>query len=648
MLKQSIKTIKGIGSKKAEFFASLGVYSLLDLMSLYPFRYEDLSSPSMISDIENEEEAVFLARVLSFESSRSYNGKNILRVNLSDDYSKMQAIFVNSPYIQKLLIKDEIYWFHGKCSVYGKYKSVFHPEFLLYSDKPEGMGIKPVYPLNKDLKQKDIKNALASCENLFDLIEENLPEKIIDKFDLIKKSEAMYAMHFPSSMENVEKARYRLKFEEIYLQQKEIFEKRKLEREKKRKNFYTDVNSEEIFSIYDFELTESQKKTVEDIRCDLKSDAIMKRLIFGDVGSGKTVIAISAAYMALKSSYQTCIMAPTEVLATQHYEEFKKYLSKEAKICLLVASVKEKDRLIKEIAAGRYDIIVGTHALIQENVSFKKLSIIVTDEEHRFGVKQRHSLQNKALDGADTLSMSATPIPRTLSMIYYGNLDISYLVDMPKGRKKIITKFVDGRENKKKLLKFIYDKIKEGEQAYFLAPRIEDDEEKNKSSVEKMVKYFREIFPDFSISYLYGKMNSAEKERRMEAFKKGEISILISTTVIEVGINVPNATIILISGIENFGLSQLHQLRGRVGRGEKQSYCFLTTNKKSPNLMNRVKAMERYNSGFDIAEMDLKMRGPGEILGDKQHGFKLFKLIDYLEDHDLIMKVHKIFLNNED
>ncbi len=648
MLSQSIKTIKGIGGKKAEFFASLGVYSLLDLMCLYPFRYEDLSKASEISDLENEEEAVFLARVLSFESSRSHNGKNILRVNLSDDHSKIQAIFVNSPYMQKLLKKDELYWFHGKCSVYGKYKSVFHPEFLLYADKPEGMGVKPIYPLSKDLKQKDIRNSLEACKNLFDLIEENLPKNIINKYKLVKKSEAMYTMHFPNKMEDVERAKYRLKFEEIYLQQKEIFEKRRLEKEEKRKKFYADINSEEIYSIFDFELTESQKQTIKDIRTDLNSDSLMKRLIFGDVGSGKTVIAISAAYMAVKSSYQTCIMAPTEVLATQHYEEFKKHLSEHARICLLVASIKEKDKLIKDIAEGRYDIIIGTHALIQDNVVFKHLSVIITDEEHRFGVNQRISLKNKALDGADALSMSATPIPRTLSMIYYGNLDISYLVDMPKGRKKIITKFVDGNDNKKKLIKFIYDKIKEGEQAYFLAPRIEEDEEKNKSSVEKMVKYFREVYPDLTISYLYGKMSSDEKDKRMEAFKKGEISILISTTVIEVGINVPNASIILISGIEHFGLSQLHQLRGRVGRGEKQSYCFLTTNNKSPNLIKRARVMENYSSGFDIAEMDLKMRGPGEILGDKQHGFKLFKLVDYVEDYELIMKIHKIFLNNED
>ncbi len=644
MLSQSIKTIKGIGSKKAEFFANLGVFTLLDLMSLYPFRYQDLSQAKMIKDIQNEEEAVFLARVFSLESSRSQKGKNILRVNLNDNNNTIQAIFVNSPYMSKLLKKGELYWFYGKCQSYGKYKSVFHPEFALFSENPAGMGIKSIYPLSQDLKQKDVKNAMTSCQNLFELVPENLPKTIIDDFSLLPKSKAMYLMHFADNMEDIEKAKYRLKFEEIYLQQKQIFEARQKQKEQTRQHFYEDVAIEELYSLFNFELTNSQKQTIIEIKNDLKNETLMNRLIFGDVGSGKTAVAIVSSYIAFKSNYQSCIMAPTEVLAKQHYDEFKKILGDKASISLLVSSVKNKNKILDNLQNGSCDIVIGTHAIIEDTVEFNNLSMVITDEQHRFGVKQRSALKNKAPNGADILSMSATPIPRTLSMVYYGDLDISYLLDMPKGRKEVITKYVAGVDDKRKLIKFIYDRLNEGEQAYFLAPRIEDNDEKTKTSVEKMYQYFKEVYPNFQIEYLHGKINPIEKNRIMESFKEGKTQILIATTVIEVGVNVPNATIMLISSIENFGLSQLHQLRGRVGRGNKQSYCFLTANKITDTVLQRVDAMQDYHSGFDIAEIDLKMRGPGEIVGNRQHGFKKFKLVDYEKDYELIMKIHQLFI----
>ncbi len=643
MLNQSIKSIKGIGDKKASFFKNMGVSNLYDLLSLYPFRYEDLSKATKISDMEDDVYYVFVARVVYFESSYSKGGKKMIKVELEDDSSSLEAIFVNMPYLKSILKKGEIYWFYGKCSTFGNYKSTFHPEFFSYENYPNGMGIRPIYSLSGDLKQKDVKSSIEACKNLFELIAENLPDEIIKKENLMQKNEAMFTMHFPKSFDDLERAKYRLKFEEIYLQQEIISNKRKVNKEAKRKHLYDEVSSDEIYSLFDFEMTNSQKSAITEMKDDLQSDILMNRLLFGDVGSGKTAIAISLSYIAVKNGYQACIMAPTEVLARQHYSEFSKTLGDYYNVELLVSSVKNKNEITDLLKSGEIDIIIGTHALIEDNVIFNKLSMIITDEEHRFGVNQRKALKNKAISGADYLSMSATPIPRTLSMIHYGDLDISYLTDMPKNRKKIITKYVNGNESKRKLLKFIYDAFKNGEQAYFLAPRIEDYEEQNKNSVEKMYKSLSSIFKGFEIAYLHGKMKAEEKNQIMSDFKLGKIQALVSTTVVEVGVDVPNATIIVISQMENFGLSQLHQLRGRVGRGDKQSYCFLISDNKNENTAMRIEAMQNYDSGFDLAEIDLKMRGAGDILGTRQHGFKQFKLVDYFEDRELIEKVASLF-----
>lgn len=643
MLQQSIKILKGIGGKKAEFFANLGVHTLQDLLHLYPLRYEDLRRPMPISELRNDESAVFLARVDGFEQSVSSGGKKMIRAKLAYDGSSVQALFVHMPYLQNLLKKGEIYWFYGKVSVNGSFRTLFHPEFYAYSEYPNGLGIKPVYPLSRDLKQKDVRNAVESCKNLFQMIADPIPDEVLSQFSLISKAEALSFVHFPETLEEIEKGRFRLKFEELYLQQKKVFEAR-LERQlEKRKHYYKPISEEELFSLFEFELTPSQKSTLQEVKRDLDDALLMRRLVFGDVGSGKTVIAIASCYLAVKSGFQACVMAPTEVLAKQHFLEFTQRLGEACRIALFVSSEKNKEDLAKELREGGIDIAIGTHALIEEKIEFKNLALVVTDEQHRFGVRQRNHLKEKAKNGADVLTMSATPIPRTLSMVYYGDIDISYLTDMPKGRKKVITKFVNGNDQKRKLLKFIYDRVKSGEQAYFLAPRIDDDEEKTKSSVEKMYRYFKGIYKDLSIGALHGKMKAEEKNAVMQDFKDGKVQILISTTVIEVGVNVPNATIMLISNMEYFGLSQLHQLRGRVGRSDKQSYCFLTTSKPSDSVTMRVKAMETCDNGFDIAEMDLKLRGPGEMLGSRQHGFERFRLIDYSKDQDLIHSIRSIF-----
>lgn len=643
MLNQSIKILKGIGGKKAEFFANLGVHTLRDLLHLYPLRYEDLRKSMPISELRNDQSAVFLAMVEGFEQTISSGGKKMTRAKLAYDGSSVQALFVHMPYLQNLLKKGEIYWFYGKVSVNGTFRRLFHPEFYAYPEYPNGLGIKPIYPLSRDLKQKDVRNAVESCKNLFSMITDPIPDEILSRFSLISKAEALYSVHFPKDLEEIERARFRLKFEELYLQQKKVFEARLEHQLEIRKHFYKPLSEEELFSLFEFELTASQKSTLQEIQRDLDGELLMRRLVFGDVGSGKTAIAIASCYLAVKSGFQACVMAPTEVLAKQHFLEFSERLGETYRIALLVSSEKNKKKLAEDLREGRIDIVVGTHALIEEKIDFKNLALVVTDEQHRFGVRQRKHLKEKAKNGADVLSMSATPIPRTLSMVYYGDIDISYLTDMPKGRKKVITRFVDGNDQKRKLLKFIYDKVKSGEQAYFLAPRIDDDEEKTKSSVEKMYHYFKSIYKDFSISALHGKMKAEEKNAVMQNFKDGKVQILISTTVIEVGVNVPNATIMLISNMEHFGLSQLHQLRGRVGRSEKQSYCFLTTSKPSDSVALRVQAMETCDNGFDIAEMDLKLRGPGEISGSKQHGFERFRLVDYSRDQDLIQSIRNIF-----
>lgn len=641
MFNRSVLTIKGIGDKKAKALNKLGISTVMDLLEHYPKRYDDFSKPSRIAGLNSGEHGVFLARVISSEKTYSASGKAMIKFELADDDASITAIFMNSPYMSKLLKSGVIYWFHGEITLAGRKLCVFHPEFCEYKKSPEGFGIRPVYPLSGGIKQGDLINALTSCRDLIPLVNETLPKSVVSSANLVARSEALSLIHFPNNISDTIRARRRLVFEEMYNVQVSLLLAKKAIRMNPRICTYKVLELENVFSMFPFDLTSSQKEVIGEIFSDLYSEYTMNRLVFGDVGSGKTVVAIAAAIAAIKSGYQVAVMAPTEILARQHFDVFSKFLAKDISLDLLLSAVKDKKDVLSNVSQGKTDILIGTHALIQSSVEFKALQIVITDEQHRFGVTQRSALKDKALEVPDILALSATPIPRTLSMALYGDLDISYLTDMPSGRKAIITRYIPNAE-KLALVDEIREHLLNGERAYFVAPRIEDDEAADLHSAELMYDGLKKIYKNFNVGLLHGKMSQDEKFSIMSDFKNGLIQILVATSVIEVGIDVKEASIIVISDADRFGLSQLHQLRGRVGRGERQGYCFLTGDISKGTSKSRIDAMVNENSGFKLAEIDLQLRGAGQVLGTRQHGFEKFKIADYARDYDVIKEARSI------
>ncbi len=634
MIYTSIKNLKGVGEKKAKLFAKLGVHTLFELIEYYPKRYDDMSKIYKIEDLEIGLKATFLARVVSISTNVSYNGKIITKVVVSDDNSRLNIIFLNARYISNMLKVDNLYYFNGTLTAD---KTVFYPEFVSFEDKPNGFGIRPVYSLTKGLSNADFSKLIDQIINVINTVPNILPKFILEKYSFLNRSEALLELHKPSSIKKLDRAKEVLIYEEIFLNQFLLFSSREIISREVKNFTYTKVEVNNIENKFPFKFTPSQKNVIEEIYNDMLSEKVMNRLIHGDVGCGKTAIAIAATYMAVNTGYQVAIMAPTEILATQHYETFKFIIGDEFRVELLVSKTSNKKEIYEDIKNGNINIIIGTHAIIQKDVIYNNLRLVVTDEQHRFGVRQRSVLKDKNEGNVDTLVMSATPIPRTLSMIVYGDLDISRVETMPMGRKEIYTKFVKNSE-KPKLINFCKERIDKGERIYFVAPLIEENESSDLVSLDALYNSLIKSFKGYNVSKLHGKMSSTDKEEIINNFKLGKIDILVSTTVIEVGVDVPQATIIVITHVERFGLSQLHQLRGRVGRSDLKSYCFLTAGKYSEKIAERIKAMVNYSSGFDIAEIDLKLRGAGDILGTRQHGFQKFKIADFSRDFSIIKK----------
>lgn len=570
----------------------------------------------------------------------------LCKLYVRDESGGCEIVWYNQGYLKNNFKPSERYKFYGKVKAgYGKYEMqspVFEPE---NSNKNTGKII-PIYPLTYSLTQNTLRKIMENALNEVNgKLEETLPNYIINKYHFYDINTAIKQIHFPDNFEKFKLARNRLVFEELLSMQLALLSlKNKYEVKKKGISFSKDAKMSDVINNLPFKLTKAQLRVLEEIDNDMESDKPMNRLLQGDVGSGKTVIALTAAYKAVKSGYQATIMAPTAILATQHLESFNEILKDTGIRCeLLISGItkKKKEDILQRLANGEIDILIGTHAILEENVVFKNLGLVVTDEQHRFGVRQRSIIAQKG-ENPDVLVMTATPIPRTLALILYGDLDISIIDELPPNRKKIETYAVK-KGMEVRVNNFIAKNIQEGRQCYIVCPLVEENEEINAVSVMELVEHYQKnVFPNFRVTYLHGKMRLKEKDAIMEEFKNGNIDILISTTVIEVGVNVPNANIMLIENAERFGLAQLHQLRGRVGRGEFQSYCVLKYEGNSKIIQERMKVISSTNDGFVISEKDLELRGSGEFFGTRQHGIPEFKIANLFEDIDTLKMVQAI------
>lgn len=650
-LNKDVKFIKGVGPNRVKLLNKIGIYTLKDLITYYPRTYEDRSKPKNICECTNGEEALIEGIVCNRISEVRMHGKTMQKLIIRDETMSANITWFNQSYLKSRFEVGKKYKFYGRINnQYGKI-SMTSPVFDDI-DKDNNTGkIIPIYPLTFSLSQnvlrKIIENGLSEIEGK---IEETLPEKMLKEYKLEELNKAIKEIHFPQEFKEFDKARNRLVFEELFAVQLALLElKNKYITEDKGIQFSKDAKISDIINELPFKLTKAQLKVLEEIDNNMESDKPMNRLLQGDVGSGKTVVAMCAAYKAVKSGYQAAIMAPTAILASQHLENFKKIFDRlNIKCELLISGItkKKKEEILQELKEGKIDILIGTHALIEENVVFKNLGLVVTDEQHRFGVKQRTKIAQKG-ENPDVLVMTATPIPRTLALILYGDLDISIIDELPPNRKQIET-FAVGKNMTQRVNLFIKKQIQQGRQAYIVCPLVEDDEESNLKSVEKLYKEYKTtIFPEYKVEYIHGKMKTKDKDSIMKDFKDGKIDILISTTVIEVGVDVPNSNIMVIENAERFGLAQLHQLRGRVGRGEYQSYCILKYKGSSPVAKQRMKIMQDTNNGFIIAEKDLELRGTGEFFGTRQHGLPEFKIANLFKDIEMLKLVQSVAIKIE-
>lgn len=570
----------------------------------------------------------------------------LCKLYVRDESGGCEIVWYNQGYLKNNFKPNERYKFYGKVKAgYGKYE-MQSPVFETENSNKNTGKIIPIYPLTYSLTQNTLRKIMENALNEVNgKLEETLPNYIINKYHFYDINTAIKQIHFPDNFEKFKLARNRLVFEELLSMQLALLSlKNKYEVKKKGISFSKDAKMSDVINNLPFKLTKAQLRVLEEIDNDMESDKPMNRLLQGDVGSGKTVIALTATYKAVKSGYQATIMAPTAILATQHLESFNEILKDTGIRCeLLISGItkKKKEDILQRLANGEIDILIGTHAILEENVVFKNLGLVVTDEQHRFGVRQRSIIAQKG-ENPDVLVMTATPIPRTLALILYGDLDISIIDELPPNRKKIETYAVK-KGMEVRVNNFIAKNIQEGRQCYIVCPLVEENEEINAVSVMELVEHYQKnVFPNFRVTYLHGKMRPKEKDAIMEEFKNGNIDILISTTVIEVGVNVPNANIMLIENAERFGLAQLHQLRGRVGRGEFQSYCVLKYEGNSKIIQERMKVISSTNDGFVISEKDLELRGSGEFFGTRQHGIPEFKIANLFEDIDTLKMVQAI------
>lgn len=638
-LDSNIQFIKGVGEKRAKLFNSLGIFCVDSLIHFYPRKYEDWSASKSLEAVKSGKTVSIKATLITpVKEAMIRRGLTLFKCKFSDGENVISVTIFNNKYLAKSLRIYEDYYLYGKIE-----KSLLN--FSMNSPKIEKaeniLAIQPVYPAKEKLTSRSISKIMKTALDELGEIEETLDDEIMQKYSLISLDKAIRNIHFPNSADDYLPARKRLIFEELLTLQLGLL---KLKSNKKSETALVikDDYSSEFEKLLPFNLTNAQKRTISECLQDMKSKYPCNRLVQGDVGSGKTAVAASLIYSVIKNGYQATMMAPTEILATQHYESLLKILAPTGiNIRLLTGSTpaKEKKEIKKALFDGEIDLIIGTHALIQNDVAFKNLALVITDEQHRFGVKQRAQLAEKGED-VHTIVMSATPIPRTLGLILYGDLDISILDELPPGRQEIRTDVVDSRYHKR-LYKFIKDAIARGEQCYIVCPAVEENETNIKSAEELADELANGEFKGYNLGILHGKMKPKDKEAIMKSFASGKVSLLVATTVVEVGVDVPNATIMVIENAERFGLSTLHQLRGRVGRGNKKSYCVLVSDAKGETARERLMTMKKYSDGFKIADTDLKLRGPGDFFGSRQHGLPELKIADMVEDMDTLQNAQE-------
>ena len=646
-LEKDIQYIKGVGPNRATLLNKLGIYNLKDLITYFPREHEDRGKIKNIAELENGEEALVSAfPVGRLNEIKIRKNLTLCKLIVRDETGSMIVTWYNQSYLKNVFKLNQRYKFFGKVSRKYSNLEMQSPVYEMEEQSRNTGKIIPIYPLTYSLTQNTIRKIIENGLNEIDgKLEETLPDYIIEKYKLYDYNTAIKQIHFPDTFDSFNKARKRLVFEELFSMQLALLSlKNNYEIKKPGIEFDKNVKMSDVIDNLPFRLTKAQLRVLEEIDKDMEKEKPMNRLLQGDVGSGKTVVALISAYKAVKSGYQAVIMAPTAILASQHLETFEDILKDSGIKCeLLISGIskKKKEALLERLANGEIDILIGTHAVLEENVRFKKLGLVVTDEQHRFGVRQRSTIVEKG-NNPDVLVMTATPIPRTLALILYGDLDISIIDELPPNRKKIetyaVTKGMEQRVNG-----FIKKNIDEGRQCYIVCPLVEENEEINaKSVMEIYEEYKNKIFPEYRVEYLHGKMKQKEKDSIMEEFKNGNIDILVSTTVIEVGVNVPNSNIMVIENAERFGLAQLHQLRGRVGRGEHQSYCILKYQGNSEIIRQRMKVISSTNDGFVISEKDLELRGSGEFFGTRQHGIPEFKIANLFEDINVLKGVQAL------
>ncbi|MGM8286272.1 ATP-dependent DNA helicase RecG [Clostridium perfringens] len=645
-----IGLVKGVGPKLKERLNKVGIFTVLDLLLYFPRDYEFLNDDISLNGDTSDEKAILKCKAKSYGSSiRTRNGKTLTTINFIYNNLKVIGKWFNQPYIKRNFILGNEYNLMGKFKKVNNTLEVINP--LIPCKEANKSEILPIYTLKNGLTNKILVKLINEIlKNM--IIKENLPEEIVKKYKLISLDKAIRSIHFPAGRGELQSAINRLKFQELFTYSlKIIMMKAHIKKENSGISFKMSPLLKDLKESLPYTLTNAQSRTLREILMDQKRNIAMNRLVQGDVGSGKTLVALISMFNVYMNGYQTVLMAPTEILANQHYAEAKKYLDKfGVDIELLTGSTKgkEKKRIKEKIASGKEIMLIGTHAVIQDDVELNNLGLVVTDEQHRFGVEQRSRLINKN-KRADVLVMTATPIPRTLSLYLYSDLDISIIDELPPGRKPIDTMLVDMNQ-RMKAYNFALKEVEKGRQFYIVSPLIEENEKLNLNSVEKIYEELKNgIFKDIRIEILHGKMAGKDKDKIINTFKNGEIKGIISTTVIEVGVNVPNSTMMIIENAERFGLAQLHQLRGRVGRGEHKSYCILIANTKNDITRRRMEIMTESSDGFYIAEEDLKLRGAGEVFGMRQHGDEGFILANVVDDINILKCANheaKLIVNN--